>query len=60
MNLDDWAVFGIGVMIALFYVAIGIGVAKMLAKIKDRDLRFADVYVWFFVALIFAVAGDCE
>lgn len=60
MIIDDWGLFAIGVMVAMIYLAIGFGVARMLAKIKERELRIFDLYLWFLVCIVFAIAGDCE
>lgn len=60
MSIDDWFVAGSGALIMLMYCVIGIGVARMLAKIKNREIRIFDVFVWPIVCGVFATAGDCE
>jgi hypothetical protein len=60
MTIDDFAVAGIGALITALYMLMGIGAARMLAKIKDRELRIFDVFFWFVVLGVFASIGDCE
>lgn len=57
---DDFALIGIGVVLTILYMVMGIGTARMLAKIKGRDIRLFDVFGWIIVMVVFASVGDCE
>jgi hypothetical protein len=60
MNVDEWALIGIGALVAIMYFVIGLGVARMMGKIKNRDIRIFDVFFWLLVCGVFATVGDCE
>ncbi len=60
MVIEDMALIGCGVIVAFFYFLIGLGVARMLAKIKGAELRIFHVFLWFIVCGVFAASGDCE
>lgn len=60
MSLDSWVLVGFGVVGSLVYFVIGLGVARMLSKLKDRPLSLIDVLLWWVVSVIFAACDDVE
>ena len=46
------AYIGIGFIIAVVYLLMGIGVSRMVAKIKGGEIRLAFVFIWFIVVIV--------
>jgi len=60
MSPDEIAIAGSAVLITLMYFLVGLGVAKMMAKIKNRNISIFDICMWVIVTLVFATTDDCE
>ena len=59
MGVDSVALVCIGALLASMYFFMGLGVARMLAKIKSRELRISDICFWPVACGVFATIGDC-
>lgn len=50
----------IGAISMLVYCIIGVGVARMVADVKKREIRIIDILFWWIVCVVFAICGDCQ
>lgn len=46
------------IAVTFLYFLIGLGVARMAAKIKEREIWFPDLALWPVMCVIFAIFGD--
>lgn len=54
----DLITLGIGIVSAVIYMTIGLGAARITAKVKDRGLRLFDLFFWPIVLCVFAMFDD--
>ena len=46
--------------LALLYAYVGLGVAKMAAKINNRQVRSIDIFAWWLTLIVFASCDECQ
>lgn len=58
MSGDELGSVLLTIFLTAVYLIIGIGAARMVAAIKERDISLLDVLLWPAALIVYAIAGD--
>jgi len=57
---EQLAYIGIGIMCTALWIVFGIGVARMVADIKQSKFSLTHVFIWPISLCVYAAIGDVE
>lgn len=58
MSGDIFGIIVLTVVLTVVYLIIGIGAARMVSAINERDFSLVDILLWPAVLIVYAVVGD--
>lgn len=58
--METYQIVTVTFSLALLYAYVGLGAAKMAAKINNRQLRSIDVFAWCVTLIVFASCDECQ
>lgn len=58
--METYQIIIITITLAVLYAYVGLGVAKMAAKINSRQVRSIDIFAWWMTLIVFASCDECQ